>query len=340
MKIGLKELSLAGVIFATLFLVGRPIIGQEVSRDPQPASSEENIQEAPEPKSPPIEKGPEAEPDTIKDTKEEAPETRAEVDKEEPKAPPAAEPPTGEPAPEKSGPDEKEQIEPEAGKAPVEPAPRPQQQSPEPQVKAPAPSPPVRRPPPAVLFGTTSTAKANLALFPHWTGALQRYYRRRGQVAGDCQASRFNSCHMQRWSAHIQEVRGESRERQLNLVNRYMNTHRYIVDPINYGVAEYWAVPNEFLRKFGDCEDYAIAKYLSLRALGWKAEDLRIVVLQDLNLGVLHAILVVDYNGKNLVLDNQITLVIDASKVHHYKPVYSLNENGWWRHTPAPRAAG
>ena len=136
------------------------------------------------------------------------------------------------------------------------------------------------------------------------------------------------------------EVAGETRQRQLNLVNRYMNTHRYIVDPINWGVTEYWAIPNEFLKKFGDCEDYAIAKYLSLLALGWSAEDMRIVVLQDMNLRVMHAVLIVSFQGRNMLLDNQITRVIDANKVHHYKPIYSLNENGWWRHLPAPRGAG
>ena len=141
-------------------------------------------------------------------------------------------------------------------------------------------------------------------------------------------------------AAYLAHVERETRQRQLNLVNLYMNTHRYIIDPINWGVPDYWAIPNEFLRKFGDCEDYAIAKYLSLRALGWSAEDMRIVVLQDTNLGVLHAILVVNFQGRDLVLDNQITLVIDANKVHHYMPIYSINENGWWRHTPALRVAG
>jgi predicted transglutaminase-like cysteine proteinase len=87
----------------------------------------------------------------------------------------------------------------------------------------------------------------------------------------------------------------------------------------------------QFFTKDGDCEDYAIAKYLTLRALGWKADTLRIVVLQDMNLRIAHAILSVYYKGKILLLDNQIAQVVDSRNVRHYQPIYSVNENGWWR---------
>ena len=225
-----------------------------------------------------------------------------------------------------------EKPQPETQAVQTEPAPPP--------VVRPAPPKPrpIRRQTAPLLFGTTRTAHADLTPFPQWTGSLERYYRGRSQVIGACRATAFNGCHMQRWKAMLAEVSSETRQRQLNLVNRYMNKHRYIVDPINWGVTEYWAVPQEFLRKFGDCEDYAIAKYLSLRALGWSADDLQIVVLQDMNLRIMHAILIVKFEGKNMLLDNQITRVIDANKVHHYKPIYSLNENGWWRHSRARRA--
>jgi predicted transglutaminase-like cysteine proteinase len=59
---------------------------------------------------------------------------------------------------------------------------------------------------------------------------------------------------------------------------------------------------------------------------------MKIVVLQDINLGVAHAILVVKYEGRNLVLDNQIGQVVDATRIRHYRPIYSVNEMGWWRH--------
>ena len=265
---------------------------------------------------------------------------KPEADAKEPKEIPATSPLAAEPAVEKAETtsrtkDDVETSPARTEKSGTEPA-KPQQSAakpPPPQVK------PVPRPAP-LIFGTTATRHVDLAPFPQWTGALKRYYQRRAQVPGPCQATYFNACHMQRWNAMLRDVRGQTRERQLNLVNQYMNTHRYIVDPINWGVTEYWAIPQEFLKKFGDCEDYAIAKYLSLLALGWSPDNMRIVVLQDLNLRVMHAVLIVNFQGKNMLLDNQATRVVDANKIHHYRPIYSLNEKGWWRHSPARRTAG
>jgi predicted transglutaminase-like cysteine proteinase len=61
-------------------------------------------------------------------------------------------------------------------------------------------------------------------------------------------------------------------------------------------------------------------------------DDMRIVVLNDLNLRIAHAVLAVYVSGKPYILDNQISKVVPASSIHHYQPVYSINENGWWLH--------
>ena len=95
---------------------------------------------------------------------------------------------------------------------------------------------------------------------------------------------------------------------------------------------DYWATPKQFFDRNGDCEDYAISKYISLRNLGLPVEDMRIVVLNDLNLKIAHAMLVVYLDGEALVLDNQITQVINARRIRHYKPIYSINERNWWLH--------
>ena len=74
---------------------------------------------------------------------------------------------------------------------------------------------------------------------------------------------------------------------------------------------------------------------MSLRTLGFKDSELRVVVLQDLNLGVAHAVLIVYLDGQALLLDNQIGRVIDQAKVRHYRPYYSINEKFWWLHKAA-----
>ena len=184
------------------------------------------------------------------------------------------------------------------------------------------------------IFDYFETKRTGLTAFKKWTAALERYRNERRKAEGGCEKTTFNRCHYKRWSAFIESVRKEKPKRILKKVNDFMNKSRYILDPINWGVADYWESPGQFFYKFGDCEDYAITKYLSLKALGWNIEDMRIVVLQDMNLRIMHAILVVYMDGKAFVLDNQISIVVDASKIRHYRPIYSVNETSWWRHTP------
>mgnify|MGYP003646282714 FL=1 len=180
------------------------------------------------------------------------------------------------------------------------------------------------------LFGYEATPYSGLKPFPKWRKVLNTYKNE----PGECVPNKYNRCAYQKWAALIDEWRLLPKEKQLEKVNRHMNLFRYILDPINWGVRDYWEIPKEFFARFGDCEDYAIVKYFTLRALGWSAKDMKIVVLQDINLAVAHAILVVEFKGKSLVLDNQIGQIVDAKRIRHYKPIYSVNEAGWWRHKP------
>lgn len=182
------------------------------------------------------------------------------------------------------------------------------------------------------LFGTMETRATNISMFPKWSGALSRYFNERQLADAPCDSDLFNRCHLRDWKAFLESIRGYGRHTQLRAVNDYMNRQRYLTDPRNYGVSDYWATPAQFFGRDGDCEDYAIAKFMSLRALGVPNEMMRIVVLQDLNLGIGHAILVVYLDGEPLVLDNQVRQVVRAGAIRHYKPVYSINETGWWLH--------
>ncbi|MCR9214526.1 MAG: transglutaminase-like cysteine peptidase [Proteobacteria bacterium] len=180
----------------------------------------------------------------------------------------------------------------------------------------------------AGLFGYRETPYDDLKPFPKWRKVLETYQ----DEPGDCVSGKYNRCAHQKWLQLIEEWRLLPKEEQLYRVNRHMNLFRYILDPVNWGIRDYWEIPKEFFARFGDCEDYAIVKYFTLRALGWSADDMKIVVLQDMNLGIAHAILVVHHDGKDLVLDNQIGQVVEATRIRHYRPIYSVNEVGWWRH--------
>lgn len=191
------------------------------------------------------------------------------------------------------------------------------------------------------LFGYRQegqAARPGLAAFPQWLQVLERHLRD-DLRDGDCTERRINRCHMTRWLAFLAGLRDKPQAEQLREVNRYANQLAYVLDLENYGIEDYWAIPRQFLGNGGDCEDYAITKYFSLRWLGYPGDELRIVVVQDTNLRVPHAVLAVGRGSDILVLDNQVRDVLSHRQVVHYAPVYSINQQNWWIHVPRPAGA-
>ncbi len=103
----------------------------------------------------------------------------------------------------------------------------------------------------------------------------------------------------------------------------------------NWGESDHWAALAEFFAKGGDCEDYAIAKYFSLRELGVPPEQLRILVLHDQRRSQTHAVLAVTWGGQTLVLDNLRNRILPWRELRHYLPIYSLNERSAWLYARA-----
>ena len=183
------------------------------------------------------------------------------------------------------------------------------------------------------FFNSVEIRSDNLTPFRKWRSALDRYSKEQAsKEVRNCVSSLFNICHYEELADFLDGKRGDDKWDQLVAVNHYMNTRRYITDPRNWGVKDYWATLGEFMEKFGDCEDYAIAKYLALKKLGWTDDELRLAAVKDLNLKVGHAVLIVYHDGKTWMLDNQIRRVVDTETVRHYRPVFSINETAWWRH--------
>lgn len=182
------------------------------------------------------------------------------------------------------------------------------------------------------VFGTKEIMSSKLAKFQKWTDTLERYSGEEPEELQVCQVTPTNQCHLARWRIFLKQILTKPKREQLDLVNAYLNQWLYVIDPVNYGVKDYWATPKQFMQRSGDCEDYAISKFMSLAHLGFPKADMRVLVLQDLNLSTAHAVLLVELDGEVLMLDNQISTVISAERVKHYKPIYSINEEAWWLH--------
>ncbi|VAW82657.1 hypothetical protein MNBD_GAMMA14-499 [hydrothermal vent metagenome] len=184
---------------------------------------------------------------------------------------------------------------------------------------------------PPDLFGYKQSIQADTTVFGQWIQVLERHILI-DVPEGDCTSKTLNRCHLRNWLAFLDSLKTLPPDEQLDEVNRYANKKPYVLDIDNYGVDDYWAVPKEFLYNNGDCEDYAITKMFSLRWLGFDQNALRIVVLQDTNLRIPHAVLAVAAHDDIMILDNQISEVISHHEIVHYAPVYSINESHWWIH--------
>lgn len=131
-----------------------------------------------------------------------------------------------------------------------------------------------------------------------------------------------------------------STRQKLEQVNRYFDKWvTYQTDDIVWQQNDYWATPAEMLSKArGDCEDYAIAKYLFLRELGLESAQLRLIYVKARIGGrrssVTQAHMVLGYYGDNnsepLILDSLLADVLPASQRTDLTPVFSFNSQGIW----------
>jgi predicted transglutaminase-like cysteine proteinase len=184
-----------------------------------------------------------------------------------------------------------------------------------------------------LLFGYREAPQPGMGFVSHWLVVLDRH-RLEDVPEGNCTGGFFNRCHLKEWISFLEGLRNKSRLQQIKEVNRYANEKSYVLDITNYGVEDYWATVKEFLKNDGDCEDYAITKFFSLRWLGFDPEKMRIVVLQDTNLRTAHAVLAVFHDNDVLILDNQSRQVKSHRQLVHYVPLFSVNEKKWWLHLP------
>ena len=186
-------------------------------------------------------------------------------------------------------------------------------------------------PPGTGLFGSHEF-RSSLRALPQWTRVM---------AAAEVQVEAMTRCDPQQeacsaaalsWQKIIREASGLPPFEQLQTVNAFFNRWPYRLDIDVYGVNEYWATPQEFLRLSGDCEDYSITKYYALRQLGVPVDTMRIVMLIDSIRNIPHAVLAVKSGAESYVLDNLSNLVLPHQKYEHYLPQYSVNEYFRWAH--------
>jgi predicted transglutaminase-like cysteine proteinase len=150
------------------------------------------------------------------------------------------------------------------------------------------------------------------------------------------------------WQDLLESVTDASPGVQLKRVNDFFNSRiDWRSDDQIWSQRDYWATPLEMLaRGEGDCEDFSIAKYVSLLALGIPVEQLRLsyVRAQRLATGTSIAHMVLAYyptagqsmsessvgTREPLILDNLAVDILPASRRTDLTPIFGFNSAGIW----------
>ena len=135
------------------------------------------------------------------------------------------------------------------------------------------------------------------------------------------------------WENLIITDNSQTELEKLEKVNQFFNQMEFVEDIDHWGNKDYWATPIEFLgTQGGDCEDFTIAKYFTLKAMGIEEEKLYLTYVKALTYNVHHMVLTYfsTPGSEPLVLDNIVADIKPASQRRDLLPIYSFNGIGLW----------
>lgn len=169
---------------------------------------------------------------------------------------------------------------------------------------------------------------ASTIAFAEHTGVGEALFTKIG-VSYGAQAER----RVRQWQALIHNDSALTEIEKLTKVNNFFNGARFVDDLQQWQTSDYWATPLEFLANdAGDCEDFSIAKYFTLKAMGVDTRKLRITYVKALALNQAHMVLAYypTPNAVPMILDNLNKLIRPASERSDLLPVYSFNADDLW----------
>ncbi|WP_208997962.1 transglutaminase-like cysteine peptidase [Pseudovibrio sp. FO-BEG1] len=183
------------------------------------------------------------------------------------------------------------------------------------------------------LFGSVEISGGDSRAFKKWEAVLpecdQQLASLKECIAGNVRCAGS----VDYWSRIVRGVGQTQSVRQLSLLNSYINESAgYDPQAVAAGYADVWRAPLQFLGYRGDCEDYAIAKYFSLLALGYAEADLRFIVVKDSRRQVIHAVTSVQFQGERYVLDSLLPVATKEVDLLHYQPLVSMQRDAHFTH--------
>jgi predicted transglutaminase-like cysteine proteinase len=185
-------------------------------------------------------------------------------------------------------------------------------------------------------FGLKTVPATNGTLSAKWSGVAADI-RAESDILAHCRDhSRPCPPAAQKFLAVIAEGRAHDGRARIGIVNRDINMAiRATSDLAQWGVPDRWSAPLATLTTGrGDCEDYAIAKYVALLAAGIDESDLRLVIVHDLAIDEDHAVVTVRFAASWIVLDNRWLTLVEDSEMRRVVPLFVLAHDGVGQFAP------
>jgi predicted transglutaminase-like cysteine proteinase len=184
-------------------------------------------------------------------------------------------------------------------------------------------------------FGLFATELSGGGLWDKWISVERKLDDERVQLAL-CDGDRDGcvSPAALQFLAIVDAARAKQGRARLGEINRAINLAiRPESDLAQHNEADVWSSPlDTFASGAGDCEDYAIAKFVALRMAGLSSEDIRIVVLRDLLRGEDHAVTLARFDGHWFTLDNRRMAMIEDTGTRNHRPLFVIDDRGVMRY--------
>lgn len=175
----------------------------------------------------------------------------------------------------------------------------------------------------------SAAALAAWALDLQWESTVLAAAHRDYGIAGQTR--------VRQWFDFMRAAGGLSEQAKLQAVNQFFNHLPNVSDEERWGSRDHWATPLELLGgNGGDCEDFVIAKYFSLRELGVADDKLQFAYVKAFlrASGELQSHMVLAYyatpGDEPYLLDSLSPSISVASKRTDLIPTYSFPANRLW----------
>ena len=189
-------------------------------------------------------------------------------------------------------------------------------------------------------FGLNTVPVANGEVLSKWIG-VETDIRAENAILSRCRAGE-EPCPVaaRRFLEIVTQGQSQTGRARIGIINRAINLAiRPMSDLAQWGVIDRWSAPLVTLTTGrGDCEDYAIAKYVALQEAGVAAEDVKLVIVRDLAVGGDHAVVAVRIDRHWIILDNRRLTLVEDEQIRQTVPLFVLSQSGSSKFAPTMTA--